>query len=242
MSEEGAARFFDAIAGRYERSYALARDESRRRMACVLRELPPPPARVLDLGVGTGRELTALLDAGYAPTGVDVSRQMLERCARRARPVALVHADFWQPLPFADGSFDAALALHGTLAHPPDAGALARLAVSLARLVRAGGTWVVEVPSPGWLERLDALRWPGDRIARRTGPSTFVYEDRVVGASLGGRVFSDEEWRATLGGEWAVRVDPLGDLEWLVVARRILTPGLKPGAPEERSLKPAGAG
>jgi SAM-dependent methyltransferase len=220
MTEDGAAGFFDAIAGRYERSYALARDESRRRMARVLRELPSAPARVLDLGVGTGRELTALLDAGYAPTGVDVSRRMLERCARRARPVALVRADFWEPLPFANGSFDAALALHGTLAHPPDAGALARLALALAQVVRPGGAWVVEVPSPGWLERLDALRWPGDRSARRTGPWTFVYEDRVARASLEGRVFSDEQWRAALGRHWAVRVDPQGDLEWLVVATR----------------------
>jgi SAM-dependent methyltransferase len=220
MSGDGVAGFFDAIAGRYERSYALATDESRRRMARVLRELPSPPARVLDLGVGTGRELTALLDAGYAPTGVDVSRQMLERCARRARPVALVHADFWQPLPFADASFDAAVALHGTLAHPPDAGALERLALVLAQVVRPGGAWVVEVPSPAWLERLDALPWPGDRSARRTGPWTFVYEDRVVGASVDGRVFSDEQWRAALSRHWTVRVDPLGDLEWLVAATR----------------------
>jgi ubiquinone/menaquinone biosynthesis C-methylase UbiE len=220
MSGDSVAVFFDAIAGRYERSYALATDESRRRMARVMHELPSPPARVLDLGVGTGRELASLIDAGYSPTGVDVSREMLERCARRARPVALVHADFWYPLPFADGSFDAALALHGTLAHPPDEGALARLALVLARVVRPGGAWVVEAPSPGWLDRLDALRWPEDRCARRTGPRTFVYEDRVVGASVEGRVFSDEQWRAALGRQWSVRVDPLSALEWLVVATR----------------------
>ena len=70
------------------------------RMARVLAALPPPPARVLDLGVGTGRELTALLDAGYAPTGLDTSR----RCSSDARaaraPVPLVHADFWaRPCP-----------------------------------------------------------------------------------------------------------------------------------------------
>lgn len=213
-------RFFDAIAGRYERSYALPTDESRRRMSRVLRELPSPPARVLDLGVGTGRELTALLDAGYAPTGVDVSGEMLARCARRARPVALVHADFWEELPFGDGSFEAAVALHGTLAHPPDEGAPARLALLLAPVVRPGGAWVVEVPSPAWLERLDVVAPPGERSARRTGRATFVYEDRVAGVWIEGRVFSDEHWRTALGRQWRVRVDPLGDLEWLVVATR----------------------
>ncbi|HXN30305.1 MAG TPA: class I SAM-dependent methyltransferase [Polyangiaceae bacterium] len=220
MTGGGAARFFDAIAGRYERSYALPSDESRRRMARVVRELPHPPGRVLDLGVGTGRELTALLDAGYTPTGVDVSAQMLERCARRARPVALVQADFWEPLPFAAGSFDAVVALHGTLAHPPDDAALARLARELARVVRPAGAWIAETPSPAWLARVETLPQSGDRSVRRTGPQTCVYEDHVVGASVEARVASEAQWRQSLGAHWITRIDALGDTEWLVVSTR----------------------
>jgi ubiquinone/menaquinone biosynthesis C-methylase UbiE len=220
MSGPPAARFFDAIAGRYERAYSLPTEESRRRMTVVLRELPPPPAHVLDLGVGTGRELPALLDAGHIPTGVDVSQGMLERCARRARPVALVVADFWQPLPLADGSFDASIALHGTLAHPPDDQALERLARELARIVRIGGVWVTEAPSPAWLDRLDALPQPSEGSVRRTGRQTFVYSDHVAEASIEGRVLSDHQWHAALGEPWHVRVLPLGKFEWLVVAKR----------------------
>jgi ubiquinone/menaquinone biosynthesis C-methylase UbiE len=220
MTGTDVAHFFDAIAPRYDRSYALSADESRRRMKQVLRELPWPAARILDLGVGTGRELPALLDAGHVLTGFDVSREMIERCTRRARPVPLVQGDFWQPLPFADGSFDAAVALHGTLAHPPHEGALPELARELARVVRSGGAWVAEVPSPAWLERLESLPSEADRAVRRTGPNTCVYEDRVVGASVQARVLSEEQWRAALGAHWTVRVDRLGELEWLVVARR----------------------
>lgn len=221
MSEVAAVtRFFDAIAGRYERSYALSVDDSRRRMARVLFELPRAPARVLDLGVGTGRELTALLDAGHVPTGVDVSREMLERCARRSRPVPLVHGDFWQRMPFADGSFDAAVALHGSLAHPPDTDALARLARELARVVRAQGAWIVETPSSAWLERIDRLPRERDRRVRRTGPQTCVYEDHVVGASVEAYVPTDAQWRDALGQDWSVRIDALGETEWLVVAKR----------------------
>jgi ubiquinone/menaquinone biosynthesis C-methylase UbiE len=220
MSAGKVTRFFDAIAGRYERSYALPAGESRRRMDRVLVELPHPPAHVLDLGVGTGRELTALLDAGYAMTGVDVSLEMLERCARRSRPVALVHADFWQPLPFADGSFDAAVALHGTLAHPPDDEALKRLAGEVARVVRPAGAWVIEAPSPAWLEALEWLPQAGDRRVRRTGPQTCIHEDHVVGASVEARVLSDEQWRTALAPSWNVRVDRLGEAEWRVVATR----------------------
>lgn len=215
-----AARFFDAIAGRYERSYAMPADESRRRMRRVLGELPPAPASVLDLGVGTGRELTALLDAGYVPTGVDVSREMLRRCARRSRPVALVHADFWQPLPFADATFDAAVALHGTLAHPPDAGALERLARELARIVRPAGVWVVEAPSPAWLAGVEGAPEPREWCVRRTGPQTCVYEDRVVGASIEARVLSEEQWRSALHRHWSPRVVALSEAEWLVVSSR----------------------
>jgi SAM-dependent methyltransferase len=210
-----ARRFFDAIAGRYERAYALPADESRARMTRVLAELPPPPARVLDLGVGTGRELAALLDAGHEATGVDVSPAMLERCARRARPVPLVEADFWRLLPLDDASFDAAIALHGTLAHPPDHGAVARLATELARVVRPGGTWIVEVPSPAWIEH--AAR---DGHVQPTGPATAVYVDPATGASIEAHLLTPAEWVSALSPSWTVRVEAVGDLEWLVVAHR----------------------
>jgi len=221
MSGDAAARFFEAIAGRYERVYALAAGESRQRMGRVVRELPPAPARVLDLGVGTGRELAALLDAGYSPTGVDASPAMLERCSRRGRPVPLVCADFWSaPLPFGTGSFDAIVALHGTLAHPPDALAPRRLARELGRVVRTGGVLLAEVPSPAWLDLLTGAPDDGERRARRTGPRTCVVEDVVVGASIEARVLDELEWREALAPEWDGRIERLGDVEWLVVARR----------------------
>lgn len=64
--------------------------------------------RVLEIGVGTGRNLEF-----YSPrvelTAIDISGRMLERAGDRARsigrPVDLRHADV-QALPFPDGSFD----------------------------------------------------------------------------------------------------------------------------------------
>ena len=224
MTIAAAEAFFDAIAGRYERAYALPSAESRRRMDRVLGDLPAAPARVLDLGVGTGRELSALLDAGLSPTGVDASRAMLERCARRARPVPLVRADFWAvPLPFADASFDAVIALHGTLAHPPDAAAIARLARELARVTADGGVFVAEVPSPGWLDRLVRAPPPwdaADRRVRRTSARTCVYEDRVAGASIEAVLLDEPDWRAALAPDWEARVESVDEVEFYVVARR----------------------
>jgi SAM-dependent methyltransferase len=220
---EQSRRFFDAIAARYDRVYAPEAAATRARMTRVLAALPPAPARVLDLGVGTGRELTPLLDAGYVPTGVDISEAMLERCARRARPVPLVRADFWRaPLPFEDASFDAALALHGTLAHPPDDAAVERLTMELSRIVRPGGVFVAEVPSIAWLSSLPPAPPAGgaDRIAYRTGDRTCRLEDRVARTFIDARLLDAEAWRAALDSGWQSRVEPLEVFEWLVVALR----------------------
>jgi SAM-dependent methyltransferase len=218
-SEEEARRFFDAIASRYDRAYAMPRDASRARVARVLAELAPS-SRVLDLGVGTGRELAALLDAGHAPTGLDFSPEMLALCNRRARPIPLVQASFWEPLPFEGGAFDAAIALHGTLGHPPSDEALAELASEVARVLARPGVFAFEVPARGWLDDID--RAPPDmpdRRARRVGPDRFVHEDTIVGASIEARVIEPGAWRAILAPHFDARVEPIGAHEILVVAR-----------------------
>jgi SAM-dependent methyltransferase len=132
-----------------------------------------------------------------------------------------LRADFWRvPLPFGDDSFDASVALHGTLAHPASAEAIARLARELARVVRAGGTFIAEVPSPAWLDRLETQPAHADRRVRRTGLRTCVYEDLVTEASIEARLFDEAEWRAALGPRWQARIEPIDPVEWLVVARR----------------------
>jgi SAM-dependent methyltransferase len=221
MSDDAVVRFFEAIAARYDRLYAPPATESRRRMRRVIAELPAPPARILDLGVGTGRELPALLDAGHHPTGLDVSQAMLAQCARRARRIPLVQTDFWvAPLPFGDDAFDAAIALHGTLAHPEDADAVRRLARELGRVVRPAGRLVVEVPAIAWLDAAAAAPARGERRMTRTGERTCVYEDTAAGVSIRARLLDEGEWIAALGPAWRTRIEPMGAHEWLVVAER----------------------
>jgi SAM-dependent methyltransferase len=218
-SEAEARSFFDAIASRYDRAYAMPRSSSRARMGRVVNELAPG-SRVLDLGVGTGRELATLLDAGHAPTGLDFSPEMLALCNRRARPVPLVLASFWAPLPFADASFDATLALHGTLAHPPSDEALGALAAEVARVLARPGVFVFEVPERGWLDAVErAQEELTDRRARRSGPDRFVHEDTVVGRAIEARVLEPEAWRAILTPHFEVQIEPIDAHELLVVAR-----------------------
>jgi SAM-dependent methyltransferase len=201
--------FFDAIASRYDREYALSGALSRERLARVLSEIAGR-RRVLVLGLGTGRELPALLDAGHEVTGLELSREMIALCNKRSRNVPIVEGDFYSPLSFADDSFDAALALHGTLAHPPDATAHARLAKELARVLVRDGVLVAEVPGAVGLARLGA---------RVTGPNSFVHRDEASGIEIEGVALTADGWSTALV-PLDVRTELLGDVEYLLVASR----------------------
>lgn len=210
--------FFDGIAHRYDRVYGLGGAASRERMARIV-SLLAPSSRVLSLGLGTGRELPALLDAGHEVTGLDVSPRMIALCNKRARTVPIVEACFWEPLTFEDASFDAVLALHGTLAHPPTAGALHALARELRRVLRSGGLFVAEVPAAHAFPAT-AITSARDGVSlRRTGPHHFIHHDDVANVALEGVVLDADGWRAAFGEALPVTAEPLGEAEYRLLAR-----------------------
>lgn len=209
-------RFFDAIARRYDHDYALPREESQPRLARLL-ELLGAPKRILDLGVGTGRELPALLDAGHEVRGLDLSPVMIALCNKRTRPIPVVQGDLWEPLPFGDASFDAVIALHGTLAHAPSDASLAPFAVELGRVLAVGGVFVAEVPRPSWI---DAAASRGATEVTRIDAHVARYEDRRVGASIEARLFDEARWREVLTPWFRLEIEPLGDHEVRLVGRK----------------------
>ncbi len=102
---------------------------------------PAAGLRVLDVGSGTGALLTplaSLLQPGGSIVGVDISTVMVEEASRRAAehhlPIAFREADAGH-LPFADASFDRAMATQ-VLVHL-DRPALA--IHEMARVTRPGG-------------------------------------------------------------------------------------------------------
>ena len=105
----------------------------------LLRDLlPPPPARVADLGCGTGTLALLLTEEGYDVTGVDVSPEMVRRARAKAPAVEFVVADASAP-PLDPASYDVVLSRHVLWAMPDPGAALERW----ARLLREGGRLVL---------------------------------------------------------------------------------------------------
>ena len=106
------------------------------------RLLPPAPAKLLEVGAGTGVMSLLLAELGYRLTATDISKGMLDEARRKASDrrlaIAFEIADA-EALPFADASFDAVFGRHilWTLPHPE------RALAEWRRVLHPGGRLVL---------------------------------------------------------------------------------------------------
>ena len=122
-------------------------DYSRLRMVL---EAVEPGQKVLDSGCGPGFLAALLAERGADVVGTDVSAVGPERTRARGIPAQQVDLDT-DPLPFADGEFDAVVA-NSNLEH---LFYMHRHVRECARCVRAGGKFIWLVPNIGhWRYRL----------------------------------------------------------------------------------------
>jgi len=141
MAEAQRSTSFDAVADCYDRTRALPDDAARAFTEALAAELTGR-GRCLEIGVGTGRIALPLARRELPMAGVDLSAPMLSRLVRNAggrAPFPLARADV-AALPFGQGRFGAALAVHVLHLVPQ----WRRAVAELVRVVRPGGLLLVD--------------------------------------------------------------------------------------------------
>ncbi|CAB4762540.1 MAG: methyltransferase domain-containing protein [Actinobacteria bacterium] len=111
-------------------------------------------ARLLELGIGTGRLALPLAEAGFEVHGMDSSGAMLEqlRLKPRAAEIALTLGDVADRAAWPKGPFDLVLAAFNLLFNLSEEGAQASLFLSAAQALAPNGLLVVEAFIPAPLE------------------------------------------------------------------------------------------
>jgi SAM-dependent methyltransferase len=117
-------------------------------MGAVIGALPPPPADVLDCGVGGGWTSRFLARAGYRVVGIDISPKMIELAEEDRIAEGLQNLSFqvaeYETLAFKE-QFDAVL-FFDALHHAADERAAIAAA---ARALRSGGVLITHEPGEG---------------------------------------------------------------------------------------------
>jgi len=182
--------------------------------AALTRHLPPAPARVLDVGAGTGFLSLIMAQLGYRVTALDLSPGMLEilRSHARREGLDIEIIEGAAELPPA-GPFDAVVErlLLWTLIDPKHALDSWRQAAPNGRLVCYEGLWAGD--------RLEALRYRARgylRRLRREPPEHHApYPAIFGGLAEEARAHPDYLVATVEAAGWAcVRLERLSDVEW----------------------------
>jgi SAM-dependent methyltransferase len=143
--------------------------------------MPEPPARLLDMGAGTGWTSCLFALGGYAVTAADIAPDMValhaQNAARYGVALSSATCDF-ESVPFAD-EFDIVV-FYDCLHHAQDEVAALR---SAHRALRAGGTCITLEPGRGHHDSPDSIRTMQQfgTTERDMPPSTIIAAAKAIG-------------------------------------------------------------
>ncbi len=137
----------------------------------IIALLPPPPARVLDVGCGTGWTSEFYARAGYKVTGLDISADMLAAAARlRSLPGLSFLAGDFERIPTSP-AFDAVISF-GALHHAED---LSAALAGCRGALKPGGVLILVEPGKGHAESDTTLRCAAEYgISERSLPPALL--------------------------------------------------------------------
>ncbi len=143
-----------------------------------------PGSHVLDVGCGSGRDLAALLDAGYDGAGVDGSEAMLREAVRRYPVLAGRMSTDTLPLlvRVQDGTYDGVLCW-AVLMHVPEE-QLFDTVFNLRRVLKPGGRLLISTPLRGPEVDSATCRDADGRLFNGVVPESFRFLLEKVGFRL----------------------------------------------------------
>lgn len=149
MDQNNTVRMWDLEAARFDEAADHGLNDPAVRAVwrdLLLEALPPAPARIADLGCGTGTLTELLADEGFAVDGIDFSPRMVQLAQQKTsgrRDITITQGDAAAP-PLPPAAYEVVLCRHVLWALPDPSAALRHWLNLLrpdGRLVLIEGSW-----------------------------------------------------------------------------------------------------
>ena len=132
------------------------------------RHFPGPPARVLDVGCGTGHYTAALANDGYDAVGIDLDAAMIAH-AQAHYPEAAFHVLNMLDIATLEGPFAGVACIGNTAAHLTQ-DEFGRLVDAVAQARAQDSPWILQVMNWDYVLTQDAVTFP---VIEGTGGAVF---------------------------------------------------------------------
>jgi SAM-dependent methyltransferase/SOS-response transcriptional repressor LexA len=192
---------YSSDASLFARSYTKVKSEASALFAMAF----PPGSRVLDVGCGAGRDLDALVQAGYDGMGVDASPEMLAEA--KGHYPALAGRVTTDSLPalstIEDASWEGVLCW-SVLMHLPEE-LLFDTVFNLRRILKQGGRMLISTPLEGPSVNPETHRDEQGRLFNGVAPEKFRFLFEKVGFRLLNR-WDEKDSLGRAGRRWATQL------------------------------------